>query len=446
MKILTFRCAATAWAAACAMSFAASQPPSQQPAGPASQPPANTSELPQSLTLEKAEELLIRRNIPVAAGQAQVEIAEAARRIAGLRPNPNLQIGAEQFPFWSNIPGSYPRFWNTNGDAGVNPTYTVQFQQTLERGGKRALRSEQAGALLESSRAQVLDTIRQQLQTLRLAFSAALLAKANLQVAEEVDRQYAETERVTETRLRSGDIALVDLERIKGARLAYRQAVLDAKSAYAQAVRDVQTVLGVTSARPDFSIEGSFGDRQVTASLEDLKSMAAAERPDLLAAQKAKSASDSGVRLAESLRRRDLSVAMEYQRVGNDSAVGAIVSFPLFLYNNQKDAIAQAIGQQRLAALQVRQTELQTAADVEKAYLALGSARQTLDLYSKDAVDRSVRVRDIVQYSYQRGEASLLELLDAQRSTNQIRAAFNQAKFAYETAYWQLVAAVGRNF
>ncbi|MGC4054223.1 MAG: TolC family protein [Paludibaculum sp.] len=115
------------------------------------------------------------------------------------------------------------------------------------------------------------------------------------------------------------------------------------------------------------------------------------------------SAAERGTRLAEALRKRDVSVAVEYQRVGNDQALGAIVSFPLFLFNNQKAAIGQAVAQQHLTEVQVRQAEAQVAADVDKAYFAMSSAKQALDLYNKDAVDRAARIREVMLYSYQEG-------------------------------------------
>lgn len=398
---------------------------------------------PAALSLEQAEELLIRRNLPVAAGKVQVEIAEAARRIAGLPPNPTLQLGSEQVPVWSNIPGSVPRWVSTNGDAGANPTYTAQLTQVIERGHKRQLRVEQASALTDAARAQVLDTIRQQLLLLRQAYTAALLAKANVDLAEEADQDYAETERASEIRFRAGEIAQVDLERIRAARIGYRQAITDVRLTYAQALRDIELLVGMPAGR---ELQGELKPRPLAPSLEELKALARAERPDVAAAQKLEAASTAGIHLAEAQRKRDLSVAMQYQRVGSDSALGASVSFPLFVFPHQKEAIGQAVAQQRWAALQRRQTQAQVEAEVEKAYLALSAARQSLGYYDSGTVELARRIRETVEYSYQRGEASLLDLLDAQRTSKQTLMNYNQAKAAYETAYWQLVHAVGKSF
>ncbi len=398
---------------------------------------------PATLSLEQAEEFLIQRNLPVAVGKVQVEVAEAARRIAGLPPNPTLQLGSEQVPVWSNIPGSVPRFVSTNGDAGANPTYTAQLSQLIERGHKRQLRVEQASALTDAARAGVLDTIRQQLLLLRQAYTAALLAKANVELAEEADQDYAETERASEIRFRAGEIAQVDFERIRAARIGYRQAITDVRLAYAQAMRDIELLVGMPAGR---QLQGELQQRPLSLNLAELKTLARAERPDVVAAQKFEAASAAGIRLAEAQGKRDLSVAMQYQRVGTDSTLGASVSFPLFVFPHQREAVAQAVAQQRGAALQRRQAQAQVEAEVEKAYLGLTAAQQSLGYYDSGTVELARKIRETVEYSYQRGEASLLDLLDAQRTSKQTLMNYNQAKAAYENAYWQLVYAVGKSF
>ena len=65
--------------------------------------------LPRRLTLTQAENLLIQRNLTVMAARYQVEVNRAARLIAGYKANPVLTVGAEQIPFYSPLPGSFPR-------------------------------------------------------------------------------------------------------------------------------------------------------------------------------------------------------------------------------------------------------------------------------------------------------------------------------------------------
>src|SRR5262249_40272057 len=122
--------------------------------------------------------------------------------------------------------------------------------------------------------------------------------------------------------------------------------------------------------RPTLEITGTFAERTLPGDLASLKAMALANRPDVLAARANFRAAEQALALAGAQRKRDIAVGVEYQRVGNASAVGMIAQIPLFLYNNQKAAIVQATAQHRLAEAQERQAEIQALTDVEKAYQA----------------------------------------------------------------------------
>jgi len=123
--------------------------------------------IPRRLTLAEAEALLLQRNLAVAASRYQIEASRAARLIASYKPNPVLTIGVEQVPFSSPVPGSVPRLWHTNPDAGANPVLTLHVDKIIERGGKRELRTAQADFQLKAAEAQMLDAIRTQLFQLR---------------------------------------------------------------------------------------------------------------------------------------------------------------------------------------------------------------------------------------------------------------------------------------
>src|SRR5437660_10749150 len=110
---------------------------------------------PRRLTLEEAERLLVERNLAVTANRYQLQAAQAGRLIAGYKPNPTVQFGAEQIPFASPLIGTVPRFFTTDSNAGAQPTYTVQVSKIFERGGKREFRIEQADATVEAAEFQI---------------------------------------------------------------------------------------------------------------------------------------------------------------------------------------------------------------------------------------------------------------------------------------------------
>src|SRR5581483_1821240 len=451
------------------------------------QSPAPTAQadnrIPRRLSLAEAENLLLQRNLAVAASRYQIEANRAARLIAGYKPNPVLTVGAEQFALNGNLLHNLIR---TDPNAGSQSTYTIRVDKVIERGSKRVLRTGQADFQLKASEAQLLDAIRSQLFQLRQAFTRATLARENLLLAEATKRQYEQTEKLTEIRVEHGDLAGVEVFRARAGLLQYQQAVLQARTSYEQATRDVLNLLG---ARPDqvepppgsvaskdnsatgdarveraslnligqekvtwpdplrgaaLEISGTFDDRPVTGTLAELRDLALAERPDVQAARYLLEAATRSTLLAQAQRTRDVSLGIEYQRVGSDNSVGASVSFPLFVHNDQRAGVAQAEALRRAAEAQLRQAETQAVADVEKAYQAYLTARRLLELYSSQNLTQMEKLRNIATFSFREGASSLIELLDAQRSYNQAIAAYNQARADYQNSLWQLEQAVGR--
>ena len=428
------------------------------------------------LTLPQAEELLRLRNLAVATNRNQLDASRAARIVAGFKPNPVLTLGAQQFPFASNVAGSVPRFVSTNPDAGANPLFTMHVDKIIERGGKREFRIEQADAVVEVAMAQIEDTLRTQRFQLRQAFVSALLARDNLQLTAQLQEQYAQTVTLTATRVRAGDLAPVELYRVQAASLPFRQAVLDAQNSYEQAARDLLNLLDVAPAdvaapgdrqrassgglasgaqllevaSPEVllatapvEVEGAFSNKPVTTSIAEFRTLALANRPDVQIARSNLRAAVSASRLALAQRTRDLVVGAEYQRVGNDQAVGMTMQIPLFTYNNQRAVVTQAAAVERAAQAQLRQAERQALTEVEKAYQAYLAASRALSLYSDANLKQVEDVRSITAYTYERGAVSLFELLDAERMARQTLVAYNQVRAAYQLALFQLEEAVG---
>ena len=68
---------------------------------------------------------------------------------------------------------------------------------------------------------------------------------------------------------------------------------------------------------------------------------------------------------------------------------------------------------------------------MNKAYRQLTVSRQLLAGVENDILARARSVRDTTEYSYRRGEASLVEFLDAQRAFNDAMQSFNDARANY---------------
>ena len=85
----------------------------------------------------------------------------------------------------------------------------------------------------------------------------------------------------------------------------------------------------------------------------------------------------------------------------------------------------------------------QVLTDVRDAYERLQSNDQIVQLYRSGYLDEAQQDRDISEYAYKRGAASLLDFLDAERSYRATQLAYRQSLASYLLALEQLREAVG---
>ena len=81
--------------------------------------------------------------------------------------------------------------------------------------------------------------------------------------------------------------------------------------------------------------------------------------------------------------------------------------------------------------------------DVSNAYEAVRSNEEVVQLYTSEYLKNAKDSRDISEYAYRRGAASLLDFLDAERTYRATELAYRQALGSYMAAMEQLKQAVG---
>ena len=87
--------------------------------------------------------------------------------------------------------------------------------------------------------------------------------------------------------------------------------------------------------------------------------------------------------------------------------------------------------------------EARVASEVESALAAFTGTQRRVERMESRLLDRARRARDLVQIQYQKGAASLLEYLDAQRTFIAVYVEYLGDLADYWTAVYQLEAAVG---
>jgi cobalt-zinc-cadmium efflux system outer membrane protein len=214
-------------------------------------------------------------------------------------------------------------------------------------------------------------------------------------------------------------------------------------------------LLGVRGPVPDFKVEQDLPKFHVppklaSPSADALISEAMEHRPDLRAIGFQRDRALAGVALAKRLRFPDIALNVQYQQQAgfNETAVqpptvsfGLSGTLPLFYF--QRGEIERASADYRTQIVQHAKVEAQLVADVEGAFNAFVSTRKLVERMEGRLLERSRRARDLVSLQYQKGAASLLEYLDAQRTYIANNVEYLQDLANYWTAVYQLEAAVG---
>lgn len=147
------------------------------------------------LTLTVAEDLLLHQNHDLIASRQALVGAQTNRATAGQRPNPTLSISTLAID---------PRRVGAGSDWGKSMDTAVQLSQSLERGGKRDLRSAAASHNVLAAGLDVDEVRRQQILLLRQAYFDVHLAQEHVSISRETVRAFRRTSDAADVRFKEG--------------------------------------------------------------------------------------------------------------------------------------------------------------------------------------------------------------------------------------------------
>jgi len=124
--------------------------------------------------------------------------------------------------------------------------------------------------------------------------------------------------------------------------------------------------------------------------------------------------------------------------------MGFFFQAPLPVFNRNQGEIARAEREQKQIEARKAALDSTIASEVETAFQQYTVARNLLESLETGMVTQARDVRDIMEYSYKRGEASFVEFLDAQRAFNETRQTYNEARAEYARNLHLLDSVTGR--
>lgn len=386
----------------------------QAPASPA---PAGLLSLDQAIALAGASSPSLE------AATAGVRATKAARAVAGLRPNPAVQVETE------NVGGSGPY-------RGVRSAETTAgIALPIELGGKRSARIGVANARV--TRAEIGALIAR--ADLELAVSQAyvdvLASDRRLSVALEQLQIADESLRAATDRVEVGATSPIDQQRAQVRAVNARSARDQAQRTLEVARANLAKLIGQPAFGPLdagwFSRVGAIGPVALRRA-EGTLALAAASA-DLATAQ-------AQVRLARTQRIPDLTVSAGGRQFAASSDVAAVlgVSVSIPLFNNGSAAVAQARAERDQADAQRRLALAQAEREIASAEAEVANAAANAQAAGGPALAAAQEAARIARIGYGQGKFGQLELLEAERTLAETRATATEALQTYHNAQARL--------
>jgi cobalt-zinc-cadmium efflux system outer membrane protein len=383
------------------------------------QPPPSVN----GLTFEQIYELAERDNLLVNAVRRRRAVAEAGILIAGQRPNPDFVT-------------SYTR---------AEPRLQYSVAQLVELGGKRGRRIDVARNELRLTELDVDGALRTLRHDVRAGYFGLALARNNYELGQQAVAQAKELADIARTRFEAGDIAQFE---VMQANLGVDRATNDLDR-LENAERIARAVLNqMLNRAPEAPLDqrDSLFIRLAPVSTPNLIAQALSQNVELRTVEQQIKTEESRLKLARAQRVPDLTLEPGLETL--DSAFThpgfkMQVSLPLPIFNRNSGEIQKSsamLDQLRAERDAARQ---RISSEIGRAVLNLETARKQVEFYETKLLPQAERLRELAIEAYQVGQTGLLSVIDATRNARDVRQAYLQALFDYQTALADLEQAAG---
>ncbi len=390
------------------------------------------------MTWQQVRDEFEKSNPTLRAARLGIDESRDQEITAYLRPNPDLTVSLDQInPFTKNPIDRYSPF------SEALPFVSTSYLH--ERRHKRELRLDSAQKATAIAQSQLADQERTLVFNLRSAFVQALQAKAVREMAKENLAYFDHQLSISQERFKAGDIAHVDLDRLELQRVQYESDLQTAEVNLRTAKIQLLQLLNDRTPLEQFDVQGPFDFAEQIQPPDELRRIATEERPDLKAAAQSVEKAQTDYKLAVANGSTDPTFGMDFARNPPIPVyVGVSVSVPLRIFDrNQGEKARSQVDIARNERLRDA-AEAQVFSDVDSAYATLMNTVTLLRPYKTKYIATAARVRDTIAFSYQHGQASLVDYLDAQRDYRTVQVSYLNLVGSYLNAASQLNLAVGR--
>ena len=386
------------------------------------------------LTIEEIVARAVADNPDLRAVRAEIDAAVGRLRQAGLRPNPELDLG---------------------GQKALSPdnNLTVALRLPLDLNDRKGGRVAVAQQDVEVKRTQLADRERRLRADVRMKAGELLAARRNLQIAEQLLDVNRRAFSVVGNRVREGaapsideNLQLVEVNRLDASRqlLANRVEI---------ATLQLKLLAGLPPDAP-LAVRGELASSVPALGRAEAVRRAIGSRPDLAAARAEVAMARAMIRKEQAEGRWDASVNVGYMRQdfgfglngltnsGQTRPIqdvfhyfGGGVTIMLPVRNRNQGNIAAAEAGTRAAERRLDFAVLTVQQEVEAAFAQHEAAERSLDIYGRGVRDVARRNLDVVRGAYELGRGSLLDVIAEQRRFIDVEAGYTDVlKQVYDAA------------
>ena len=329
--------------------------------------------------------------------------------------------------------------------AGVNLSYEVDLFGKLSKASDAAtLDANSRDALLHSTQLLVQAEVAQTYLSLRAIDSERTLVRDTL-------KAYRNTLQLTEVRFKEGDVAELDVVRVRSEVASTESDALALDQRRAQLEHTLAVLVGEVAS--SFQVQPTQWATALPAIPAGVPSTVLTRRPDVSAAQSSMQAAQARVGVAKaawfpsfSLTANGGYAAPEIKDLFSASTrawgLGALLSLPLFDGGKREAGVLSANAELNMALANYREQVLVAFREVEDQLSSLRLLAEQSEAQSR-SVASSSRATQLSDSRYRNGFVSQLELLDAQRSELRNRRQALQVRAAQYQATVGLIRALG---
>lgn len=397
---------------------------------------ADTTANKRDLGYRQYMKIVLSRNLELQAEKYNVDISQAEIVKSSVRPDPVIDI---------------ERSSSRENNAGSMYSLTAEISRTFELGGARRARINLAlsgnrlaeAALDEFSRQLVSDATVDYLTAMKDEYLYRVILNSWQMMKDLADAD--------SVRLSLGSIKYIDAAQSRIESGVLLNEVLNHDAERKASAINLSSRMGMPASDTIFNLTGKFENYFRKYNIDTLLNAAMSHRADLRVARDNISWYRSFLELTKSERATDIDLRIG---AGQDYATRSVrdpeahsiyagVSVPLKFSNLNKGEVKIARYQVAQSELQFKQVELQVRNEVIQAYTRYATLCRQVENYEKGLLEKSGEVLKGKVYSYSRGETSLLEVLNAQRTYNDLQTSYLDTVYSCFVALTELEKAAG---